>query len=152
MLVLKKGSNSTVNEHIDLSRGGKNTKIHATVDALGYPLYVKLTGGHIHDSVVALELLDNTSVKSSVIMGDKAYRGKDIRSKVESMNCTHCIPSQSNDKEQWSVDWWQYKERSNVECFFQKLKQFHRVATRYEKLAARFLGIVHLCCALIWLR
>ena len=50
------------------------------------------------------------------------------------------------------VDWWRYKERSNVECFFQKIKQFRRVATRYEKLAVRFLGVVHLCCALIWLK
>lgn len=122
------------------------------MDALGYPLHVQLTGGHIHDSVVALELLSNTPVKNSVIMGDKAYRGKDIRNKIESMNCTHCIPPQSNDKEQWAVDWWQYKERSNVECFFQKLKQFRRVATRYEKLATRFLGVVHLCCVLIWLK
>ena len=63
-----------------------------------------------------------------------------------------CIPSQSNDKVHREIDWWQYKERSNVECFFQRLKQYRRIATRYEKLAVRFLAFVHLGCALIWLK
>lgn len=141
-----------MNEHIGISRGGKTTKIHATVDALGYPLHVQLTGGNVHDAAVAVELLEKTPVKRSIIMADKAYRGKSIRDTIEALDCTHCIPPQSNDKEKWEVDWWQYKERSNVECFFQKLKQYRRLATRYEKLAVRFLGFVHLCCILIWLK
>lgn len=141
-----------MSEHIGISRGGKNTKVHAAVDALGYPLHVVLSGGNVHDSSVAIELLENTPVNRSVIMADKAYHGENIRTKIEDMGCTHCIPPQSNDKIQWEVDWWQYKERSNVECFFQKLKQYRRIATRYEKLAVRFLGFVHMCCALIWLK
>ena len=79
MLVLKKGPNSAVNEHIGISRGGKTTKIHAAVDALGNPLYVQLTGGQIHDSIVALEVLENTPLDKSVIMADRAYRSKAIR-------------------------------------------------------------------------
>ena len=106
----------------------------------------------MHDSSVAIELLENTPVNRSVIMADKAYRGENFRTKIEDIGCTHCIPPQSNDKIQWEVGWWQYKERSNVECFFQKLKQYRRIATRYEKLAVRFLGFVHMCCALIWLK
>lgn len=150
--VQKKGPNTSVNEHIGISRGGKTTKIHATVDALGYPLHVQLTGGNVHDAAVAVELLEKTPVKRSIIMADKAYRGKSIRDAIEALDCTHCIQPQSNDKEKWEVDWWQYKEHSNVECFFQKLKQYRRLATRYEKLAVRFLGFVHLCCILIWLK
>ena len=141
-----------MNEHIGISRGGKNTKIHASVDALGYPLHVMLSGGNVHDSAIATERLEYTPVNKSIIMADKAYRGKNIRIKIEDIGCTHCIPSQSNDKVHREIDWWQYKERSNVECFFQRLKQYRRIATRYEKLAVRFLAFVHLWCALIWLK
>ena len=119
-----------MNEHIGSSRGGKNTKIHASVDALGYPLHVMLSGGNVHDSAIATELLEYTPVNKSIIMADKAYRGKNIRIKIEDIGCTHCIPSQSNDKVHREIGWWQYKERSNVECFFQKLKQYRRIATR----------------------
>ena len=87
-----------MNEHIGISRGGKNTKIHASVDALGYPLHVMLSGGNVHDSAIATELLEYTPVNKSIIMADKAYRGKNIRIKIEDIGCTHCIPSQSNDK------------------------------------------------------
>ena len=87
-----------MSEHIGISRGGKNTKVHAAVDALGYPLHVVLSGGNVHDSSVAIELLENTPVNRSVIMADKAYRGENIRTKIEDIGCTHCIPPQSNDK------------------------------------------------------
>ncbi len=84
-----------MNEHIGISRGGKNTKIHASVDALGYPLHVMLSGGNVHDSTIATELLEYTPVNKSIIMADKAYRGKNIRIKIEDIGCTHCIPSQN---------------------------------------------------------
>ena len=51
------------------------------------------------------------------------------------------IPPQSNVSEPWPVDWWLYKERHLVECFFQKLKWFRRIATRYDKLDASFLAL-----------
>lgn len=76
----------------------------------------------MHDSAIVTELLEYTPVNKSIIMADKAYCGKNIRIKIEDIGCTHCIPSQSNDKVYREIDWWQYKERSNVECFFQKLK------------------------------
>jgi len=62
-----------------------------------------------------------------------------------------CIPPKVNTKDPWPCDWWQYKERFLVECFFQKLKLFRRVATRYDKLARRFLAFVHLACVFVWL-
>jgi len=73
-----------VNEPIGISRGGKTTKIHAAVDALGNPLHVQLMGGQVHDSTVALEVLENTPLDKSVIMADKAYRSKTIRDEIES--------------------------------------------------------------------
>lgn len=121
------------------------------MDALGYPLHVMLSGGNINDITVAKDVLHATPVDHSIVMADKAYRSKEFRNEIERLGCTYCIPPQSNDKEQWEVDWWQYKERSSVERFFQKLKQYRRIATRYDKLAERFLAFVHLSCMLIWL-
>lgn len=50
------------------------------------------------------------------------------------------------------IDWRLYKERHQVECFFNKLKRFRRIALRCEKTITAFMGFVHLACAMIWLR
>ena len=115
-----------------MTRGGRNTKIHAIVDGLGNPLYVQLTGGQISDITVAYELLEHVDVSGSIVMADKAYGAADFRIKIEESGATYCIPPKSNTAEPWEVDWWQYKERSRVECFFpedQKLSS-HRGTVR----------------------
>ena len=56
-----------------------------------------------------------------------------------------------DNSDPWYVDWWLYKERHLVETFFLKLKEFRRVATRFDKLASRFLAFVHLACIRILL-
>ena len=56
----------------------------------------------------------------------------------------YTIPSQSNVKEPWDYDVWRYKERHLIECFFQKIKWFRRIAARYDKLDASFLAFVYL--------
>ena len=50
------------------------------------------------------------------------------------------------------IDWRLYKERHQVECFFNKLKRFRRIALRCEKTLSAFMGFVHLACAMIWIR
>ena len=68
--------------------------------------------------------------------------------------CTICqvvIPPKSNAKEPWEVDYFLYKEWHLVECFFQKLKWFRRVATRYDKLDRSFLAFVYMAAIMIWL-
>ena len=74
-----------------------------------------------------------------------------IRTFIENSGGEDCIPPKSNNRDPWDCDWWLYKERYLVECFFQKLKLFRRIATRYEKLAERFLAIVQIGCIVIWL-
>jgi len=135
-----------------MSRGGKNTKIHAIVDGLGNPVYVQLSAGNIHDVSVAEEVLSHIDIEGSIVMADKAYGANTFRKSIETAGGTYCIPPKSNEKLPWDCDWWQYKERHSVECFFQKLKQFRRIATRYEKLATRFLAFVHIGCICILLK
>ena len=69
------------------------------------------------------------------------------------MNCAvYTIPSQSNVSDPWPIDWYTYKERHLVECFFQKLKWFRRVFTRYDKLDVSFLAFIHIAAIAILLK
>ena len=133
------------------SRGGKTIKIHAIVDALGNPIHIHLSAGNLHDSTEAQATLSEVPLEKGFILADKAYGTTDIRTFIENSRGNYCIPPKSNAVNPWDCDWYLYKERHLVECFFQKLKMFRRIATRYEKLAKRFLAIVQLGCIMIWL-
>lgn len=123
-----------------------NTKIHAIVDGIGNPVYIQLSAGNIHDSSLAIEVLSEVELTGSVILADKAYGSQKIREYIKSKNATYNIPPKVNNPDPWPCNWWLYKERHLVECFFQKLKVFRRVSTRYDKLASRFLAFVLLAC------
>ena len=122
-----------------MSRGGRSTKIHAVVDGLGNPIEVMLTTGNTSDITVAEKLLSRIELKGTTVLADRAYGKWAFREYIADHDADFCIPPQSNNDDPWYVDWWQYKERHLVEQFFLKLKEFRRVATRYDKLASRFL-------------
>ncbi|MFR3325244.1 MAG: IS5 family transposase [Oscillospiraceae bacterium] len=146
----KRGAvNSENNQFIGVSHGGKTTKIHAVVDALGNPVHFLLTGGNIFDASVAVDLLSEVNISESNILGDKAYGTKSIRTYITEQRASYTIPPKSNVIEPWFCDFHTYKERHLIECFFNKLKVFRRVATRFDKLAVSFLAFVHL--ASIWI-
>ena len=134
------------NQCIGISRGGRSAKIHALVDALGNPLEVMLTTGNVNDVAVAEELLSRIDINGSNILGDKAFGKRKLREYIIAHGVNYCIPPKKNELNAWFVDWWLYKERHLVENFFLKLKEFRHVATRYDKLASRFLAFVHLDC------
>jgi transposase len=128
------------------------TKIHAVVDGLGNPIALHFTQGGVHDSKEAVPLLGEVALDGSTVLGDKAYGSKEIRAYIESQSGSYCIPPQSNVSEPWAVDFFHYKERHLVECFFQKLKNFRHIATRYDKLLSRFASFVYLTCIMILLK
>ena len=117
---------------------------------MGNPVRLKLTGGQVHDSVPALELIEGLAVEH--VIADKAYDADAIVAAVERRGAIAVIPSRRNRFRQRSYDSHLYKERHLVECFFCKLKDFRRIATRYEKLAQTFLAMVIITSCLIWLR
>ncbi|MNW61449.1 Transposase DDE domain protein [compost metagenome] len=116
-------------QHIGRSRGGNTTKIHAVVDAMGNPLMFQLKGGQVHDSKPTLGLLETIALEGIHVLGDKVYGAQEIRY-LTSRKASYTIPPRTNAKKTWFVDWFLYKEHHVVECFFNKIKHFHRVATR----------------------
>jgi len=111
-----------------------------------------LTGRQVHDSKAAIPILSQISIADSIIQADKALGSQEIRDYIVEQGATYAIPPKDSNPNPWECDLWQYKERHLVECFFNKLKNFRRVATRYDKLAGRFLSFVHLACVAILLR
>jgi len=101
-----------------------------------------LSEGQEHDSVYAEKLLSSINIENSDVLADKGYDSDAIIDYIYECGGEPTIPSKSNRKVGRRCDWWLYKERHVVENFFLRLKNFRRVATRYDKLASTFAGFV----------
>jgi transposase len=132
------------------SRGGFSTKVHLTVDGLGYPLRVRLTAGQCHDSTQATDLLDGLVFEH--VIADRGYAGQPFVDWVIEHGAEPVIPPHQRARTQREYDRWLYRERHLVECFINKIKHFRRVFSRFDKLAGRYLGFLHFVSVLIWLR
>ncbi|HEX8828268.1 MAG TPA: IS5 family transposase [Xanthobacteraceae bacterium] len=134
---------------IGRSRGGLTTKIHALVDALGNPVEVMLSPGQDHDLTCAEPLIE--AVHPDALIADKAFDADPFIGALNARAITPVIPPKSNRKTPRPCDFALYRERNLIERFFNKLKQFRAIATRYDKLAKIFLAGVHPVCAAILL-
>ena len=119
------------------------------MDGLGNPLHVHLSPGNIHDSTEAPKLIEQA--KGDNFIADKGYDSNANLAAIEAKKMKAVIPPTANRLVQRKIDGHVYKERHLVENFFCKLKRFRRVATRYEKNAANFLGFVLFAAIRIWL-
>jgi transposase len=131
------------------SRGGRNTKIHALADAKGRLLAILLTGGEAHDYPIAERLIRRAKAAKRVI-GDKAYDGNELRLWLKQRGTKPVIPNRSNRRQPFSFNKRLYKERRRIENAFSRLKDFRRIATRYDRLARNFLASICLVAALVW--
>lgn len=134
------------------SRGGASTKIHAVVDAYGYPLYVMLSEGQRNDINYAIPVLEHIDIEGSNVLADRGYDSYQLLDYIYERGGEPTIPSRKGAKFERHCDWWLYKERHLVEKYFLKLKGFRRIATRYDKLAATYLGFICIASILIWLK
>jgi transposase len=139
-------------EALGRSRGGFTTKIHAVTDALGNLLDFILTPGQASDVGQAESLLTLTPEGVEALLGDKGYDSDDFIQAVIDKGIVPVIPPKSNRKCPRSCDWLVYKERHLIECFFNKIKHYRRVFSRYEKTARNYMGFIRFVSALIWLR
>jgi transposase len=129
--------------------GGNGSKIHAIVNPLGHPVKLKLTGANAADSPHLPELI--AGIETDAVLGDKGYDSDANREAIRARGAEPCIPPRKNRTDPIEYDRHLYRERSAVELYFGRIKQYRRVATRYEKKAKNYLGFVWLASLAIML-
>jgi transposase len=134
---------------IGRSRGGRNTKIHAIADARGRLLSILLSGGEAHDCPLAERVIRRTKAAEQ-LLGDKAYDSAPLRQWLKDRGTKAVIPNKINRKLPFGFNRKAYKQRHRIENAFCRLKDFRRIATRYDRLARNFLASVCLVAAIVW--
>lgn len=117
---------------------------------LGLPVRCLLTAGQRHDITQAKALIDG--LPAQWVLGDTAFDADHFRADIAAIDASAVIPSTPSRALKLPLDKHIYIERHLVECCFNKLKQFRRVATRYEKMARNFLAMVTVAAIVLWLR
>ncbi len=113
------------------SRGGLTTKIHALVDANGLPIRLKLTEGQAHDGRSAADMLDGIGA-GQILLADRAYDSDGLRQSLKERGAWSNVKPMPNRKNVPAFSRFLYRFRNLVERFFNKLKHFRAVATRFE--------------------
>lgn len=108
-----------------------------------------MTGGNVHDANEA-EALIEAAPEGATLLGDKGYDSTAIRKAAAARNIWANIPNRSNRKQHFGFSPWLYRYRNLVERFFNRIKQFRGIATRYDKDAANYLAAIKLICARLW--
>ena len=117
---------------------------------LGCPVRIVLTAVQAGDAPQAHALLEG--LPAEAVVADAAYDADHIRAAVAAKRAEAVIPSNPSRTRRLPLDTHLYKARHLVECCFSKLKQFRRVATRYEKTARNYRAVVTLAAIVLWLR
>src|SRR6185437_657834 len=133
------------------SRGGLTTKIHALVDACGLPIRLKLTEGQAHDGRSAEDML-GTLCRGDVLLADRAYDSDALRQDLAARGARANVKLMPNRVNRPPFNKRLYRQRNLVERFFNKLKHFRAVATRYDKRDDNYLASVKLASIRIWMR
>ena len=133
------------------SRGGLTTKIHVLVDANGNPIMLKLTEGQAHDGKSASDMLDGLS-SGQILLADRAYDSDALRQSLAERGAWANVKPMPNRVNIPAFSPFLYRSRNLVERFFNKLKHFRAVATRFEKHDANYLAVLKLAAARIWMR
>lgn len=120
------------------------------VRGLGCPVRFVLTAGHRGDAPQAETLIHGLS--ADFVMADTAYDSDRLRDAIADKGATAVIPNNPSRARKHPLDKHLYAQRHLIECCFSKLKQFRRVATRFEKTAKHYLAIVTLAAIVLWIR
>ncbi|WP_246429939.1 IS5 family transposase [Rhodobium orientis] len=141
-----KGGRGT--QAIGTSRGGRTSKIHALADDQGRPIAFALTPGNIADISMAIPLLDGIAPPKRLI-ADKAYDADRFRNWLKARSIKAVIPSSATPNRPYPLDRIAYRRRNVIERMFGKLKNWRRIATRYDRLARNYLAALALVSTVI---
>lgn len=127
-----------------------STKIHLVVRGLGCPVRFALTAGQKGDAPQADALIKD--LPAEVVMADAAYDSDRLRQAIADKGAVAVIPNNPSRARKYRIDKHLYAQRHLIECCFSKLKQFRRVATRFEKTAGNYRAIITIAAIVLWIR
>ena len=133
------------------SRGGLTTKIHVLVDANGNPICLKLTKGQAHDGRSAVDMLEQIGA-GQTLLADRAYDSDALRKSLADRGAWANVKPMPGRINIPAFSHFLYRYRNLVERFFNKIKNFRRIATRYDKLRKTFFAAVYLCASFLMAR
>jgi transposase len=139
-------------EALDRSRGGFSTKFHLRVNAKGDPLTFDVTPGEAHEVKGYDALMELHDVDPDRLRGDRGYDSDEIRDELTDRCIEPVIPPRSNRTTPIEYDRETYKRRNLIERCVNRLKQFRRIATRYEKTARACLSMLCIASTMLWLK
>jgi len=120
------------------------------VRGLGCPVRFTLTAGQKGDAPQAAALIDG--LPAEIVMADTAYDADHLRQTIAAKGALAVIPNNPSRTLNYPLDKHLYAQRHLVECCISKLKQFRRVATRFEKTARNYLAVVTIAAIVLWMR
>ena len=129
---------------IDRTKGGQNTKLHGICDGKMRTFRIYATKGSANDFVGAKVLLEKLPQGFKRLSADRGYDGNWVRDDLESKGIAPCIPGKKNRLVAIEHDTEFYKERNKIEHSFNRIKDWRRVATRYDRCPEMFVS----ACAL----
>ncbi|TNB90878.1 IS5 family transposase [Paracoccus marcusii] len=134
---------------IGRTKGGMNTKLHAICDSQGRPLDLFITAGQVSDYIGARALLSGLP-KVKWLLGDRGYNADWLREALQDKGIRACTPGRKQRKMPIKYDKRRYKRRSRIEIMFGRLKDWRRVATRYDRCPKIFLSAIALAATVIY--
>lgn len=148
-------------EALGRSKGGFSSKIHLRCDGKGRPMTFLVTVGERHEAVVFEQLMEQGCVKRNGpgrprvrphrVSGDKGYSSRKIRRYLRRRGIRYTIARKTNEHRGGKFDKALYRLRNQVERCFNRLKQYRRIATRYEKMAQNYLAMLTIASIIMWL-
>jgi len=148
-------------EALGRSRGGFSTKLHLRAEGGGKPLTLRITAGQRHEAVEFERLMEQGAVqrpgrgrpklRPKRVVGDKGYRSTRIRQYLQQRGIRMTIPRKANERRTGSFDRAVYRKRNRIERLINRLKQYRRIATRYEKRAANYVAMLTIVAIRLWL-
>ena len=138
----------TIQWIVSLRTGGLNSKLHVLADAKGRPIQMFLSAGQASDHIGARALLSSIP-QAAALLGDRGYDADWFRNALTEMGISPCIPSRSGRKVPIPHDADLYRQRHKIENMFARLKDWRRIATRYDRCPILFLSARALAATVI---
>jgi transposase len=155
------GGEAQAREALGRSQGGFSTKLHLRAEGNGKPITAVLTSGERQEQIALEALLDQGAIgrpgrgrprlRPRRAAGDKGYSSPTARGRLRRRHIRPVIPRKSNQRRQPNFDRAAYRRRNAIERLINRLKQWRRIATRYEKRAANYLAMIIFGMILLWL-